>query len=781
MASSFAVTAPGRELVRERHPLGDPAAVRLEIDLLSECRRLLAEGVQSGIEHCDDLSDHLRKLAPEESVLEPRSLRAFLPLFSSSLNLKSLDLPEQPHLKEILSGIHTHPMLRKEIERAIERDGKILDRASTGLSMVREGIRGVERRIREKLDGMLEKRELKPHIQDFYITERNGRCVIPVKSDSKGHIKGVIHNISNTGETVFTEPYEVQVLGNELEALRAEEKVEEFRVLKRLSGLLREELPFIEEDYRIVIRVDSLNAIASFSDMMAMSPPEINAKGYIKIVNGRHPLLWRTLRREGREKELVSLEFELGGDHRAIVITGSNTGGKTVVLKTVGILHLMALSGMHLPADSGTKIPFIRNLLADIGDEQSIEQSLSTFSGHITRISEIMRESSGETLALIDELGTGTDPDQGGALSCAVLRGLKKRGALTAVSTHLGSLKVFAHTEPGLVNGAMEMKAEITAGSRLYRPTYRLIIGEAGQSHAFEIAERFGLPPDVINEARGFSEGDGLQVEPLIAELKEKRGELSGKIRETAALKEELLELRNRAKEELSLARKKRRESLSDALREGEEIIRKTKREARKALKDIRRSEMDKASIAARGLDSRLAEISAERRSLIPDGSEELQSVSEGQAVFIKGLKTEGIVRSVNIKTGRCRVVVSGREIEVSLKELAGSSGEALQADGKRDNPGLPSGIELDSHAGRSVPAELSLVGQRVDPALSELERYLNDASISGLDSVKIIHGIGSGILSASVRDYLEDHPLVSRFRRGTEEEGGEAVTLLYF
>jgi DNA mismatch repair protein MutS2 len=533
MAAAFAVTVPGRALVQGIRPLKNIDKIKRRIDLVSECRRLLSEGRRLGIEHFEDLTLLFKKIRPPDAVLEPFELMAFVPLFYSALNLKILSHdPSYSALGIILSRLTTNHDLKKSIEASIDREGEIRDEASPELSYIRRSIKSSEEKIKKILEDTLNRKDLLSHIQDYYLTERNKRWVIPVKRDSKGIVPGIVHDISNTGETVFVEPYSIQNLGNELESYRAEEKLEEYRVLRRLSALLREHIREIEEDYRIVARADSIQAIAGFSEQMAMSPSEINEKGYMKIINGRHPLLWKTLRKENREGDLVPLDLEIGKGHSCIVITGSNAGGKTVALKTVGVLNLMALSGMHTPAGSGTTIPFLERVLVDIGDEQSIEQNLSTFSAHITRITEISRQSSTQTLIIIDELGTGTDPEQGGALSCAILKRLMQRGALSVVSTHIGMLKAFAHSEPGMTNSAMEME-EITAGGvSSYRPTYKFIIGEPGTSHTFEIAESLGLDA-----------------------VKRKTGKLENRLKETEELKQDVINLRSSLNEEVSMIR----------------------------------------------------------------------------------------------------------------------------------------------------------------------------------------------------------------------------------
>jgi DNA mismatch repair protein MutS2 len=775
MAAVFALTAPGRDVVLSIKPLKDLGEIRQRIALISECRNLLSEGQYPGIEHFDDLSLLFQKVRPVDAVLEPLELKTFLPLFYSAFNLKILsESPSYTRLGIIVSQLTTHPGIKKAIGHALDIEGKIRDEASPELFNIRRGIKSCEGRIKGMLEGILQQKETILYLQDIYLAERNNRWVIPVKRDFKGNVPGIVHDISNTGETVYVEPYSIQHLGNELESYRAEEKLEEYRILQRLTALLRERLHEIEEDYHIVAKVDALLAAAGFSKLMDMSPPEINEYGYMRIISGRHPLLWKTLRREDREGRLVPLDMEIGRENSCMIITGSNAGGKTVSLKTIGVLNLMALSGLHIPAGSGTAIPFLKNIFADIGDEQSIEQNLSTFSAHITRISEIIRQGNEHTLVIIDELGTGTDPEQGGALSCAILRKLKKCRALTLASTHLGMLKAFAHSEPGIINSAMEMEEITVNGVSIYRPTYKLIIGEPGTSHAFEIAESLGLNIDIIREAREFIKDEGGRIEALITELKQKTAGLDNRIKETEKLKQDIEHLQLQLKEELSRLKITEKEIMAKALREAEDVVRKTKRETRDIIETLKRASLTEAREAAKELDKKLEEVISIRKQYSAEKTSQLREVRDGRRVLVNTLGKHGLIHSVNEKTGRCKVFVDGREIEVAIADLSEPVTDNIQGRGSTVRH-APAETNMDIN----IPNELNVIGRRVDPALSLVERYLNDASIADLKQVKIIHGIGAGILSSAIREYLKDHPLVENFRKGSDDEGGEAVTVV--
>jgi DNA mismatch repair protein MutS2 len=687
MAAAFAVTSPGRAKVSSTGPLNDTGEIAHKSSIIAECRTLLSEGSSSGIEHFDELRPLLKKIKPEDAILDPFELRSFLPLFYSALNLKNFENnPACAGLANIISEIKTHPDIKDTIERSIDYEGKIRDKASRELAVIRTRISSDENRIKVTLDRILKQKELAPHLQDFFVAERNNRLVIPVKIDSKGSVPGILHDISNTGETVYIEPYPVQQLGNEIESLRAEEKLEEYRILKAISSLIKGKRSEISEDYYIVAGVDELWAIARFSEQMKMSLPEINLKGLLKINNGRHPLLWKTLIREKREKDLVPLDIEMGRGHSCIVITGSNAGGKTVALKTIGAINLMALSGMHVPADSGTTIPLLENIFADIGDEQSIENNLSTFSAHINRISEIVRQSGNNTLIMIDELGTGTDPDQGGALSCAILRKLKEKGALTVVSTHLSTLKAFAHSEPGLINSSMEMEEITLDGISTFKPTYKLVIGEPGTSHAFEIAESLGLHKDIINDARQGLVGEGARIESLIRDLKHQKREIDNRLKEAEEFRHDAEQEKQRLKEEIADLRSKKQNVLAKALANAEEVLRKTKTEAHEIIKKLKKVKPTETAAVIKDLDKKHKEIKKELKAHTPEKVIAVKEVTTGQLVYVAALGVHGTVSFVNNRTKKCKVTAGGKEIMIPFTGLS----EPLKGEGraplKKDN-----------------------------------------------------------------------------------------------
>jgi DNA mismatch repair protein MutS2 len=544
--------------------------------------------------------------------------------------------------------------------------------------------------------------------------------------------------------------------------------------------LIRDNLKEIISDYTLVLKIDSVYGLSRFADIMDMTSPEINNRQYMRIFKGKHPLLWMTLKEREREDELVALDFELGKDFTTIVITGSNAGGKTVALKTVGVIVLMALSGMHTPAGSGTTVPLLTKVLVDIGDEQSIEESLSTFSAHVTRISSIIEQSSKDSLVIIDELGTGTDPDEGGALSCAILKELKRKGTLTAVSTHLGTVKVFAYSEEEMINGAMEIETVQSQGPHayrpIYRPTYRLKIGEAGQSHAFEIAAGLGIPETIIDEARSFIAGKGLEFEDVISELKEKSQVIETRLREAEEIKKEQERIRQSLEKEFSQIQHNKKQILSKAYEEAEDILWNTRRDARNIIDTIKSAEKKSLKKMYYEIEKKQEKVKQAHQAINPPKIRPLTEAKKGQRVILKDFGIQGIVHSFNDKTGKCKVIVNNREIEIPLSDL----GEPLNKQPPQSEKTHPYHSSLDKMLQSNLSDEIKLIGQRVDPALSHLERYLNDAELSGFKQIKVIHGVGTGALARAIREYLKNHPLVNSFNPASTEEGGDGVTIVY-
>lgn len=752
--------------VLDIRPLPEAAGIRDRLAKIGDIRLLTSKAIRLELAPFEDIRPLLQKARPEGAMLDPLELSRFVPVFSIAGALAAqLGAREDiPSLRALTDQIAGFPSLLRTLRRSVDTEGNILDSASPDLAQIRREVKAVERRIRKRLEDMVHDDRVAVFLQDNFITQRSGRWVVPVRMDSKGQVAGVVHDVSRSGETAFVEPLAIINYSNELENLIADQKAEEIRILRMLTSLIRDEASRIEQEFSALMQLDILNAIAAFSDTIRAEAPLLNDEGTITVLNARHPLLHLALKRIGRG-EVVPLSVRLGGDQTVMVITGSNAGGKTIAIKTIGLLLAMALSGMPVPAGSGSSFPLVDDLLIDIGDEQSIETSLSTFSAHISNITRILDRAGSRSIILLDELGTGTDPDEGAALACAVLQELQKKGGLVFATTHLADIKGFVHRTEGMLNASMEFDRATL------QPLYRLRIGEPGQAYALETAIRYGLPRHIADNARTMLGTMKVEFDRLIAELNEKRAtyeRLLGEIeRERAAIAAREQE----AGMMLAEAERERKESLAAAYQEAAGIVIAAKREVYCLVEEAKREEK-KRQDAIRQLDRRREELEKKHREYAPEQDVlSIDRLAEGDMVFVRPLGCDGRVVEINYKQERVRVQAGTVEVEVPAKDLAAKRGRA--ADSSRASG--PAGAVVDE----VVPLSLNLIGKRVNEALEELEPFLNRASLEGATSVTIIHGVGTGMLAKGVHEHLTRHPLIKSFRKGEQSEGGAGVTIV--
>jgi DNA mismatch repair protein MutS2 len=522
----------------------------------------------------------------------------------------------------------------------------------------------------------------------------------------------------------------------------------------------------LDHGLQVVIALDLLQGAASLADQLQCEPPRLTSEGAIRMVQGRHPLLELSFRRQEARPALVPLDLELGDEARVMVITGSNAGGKTVALKTVGLLTLMALSGLPVPARDSSVFPLIENLLVDIGDEQSIESSLSTFSAHIRHISAILKNAGGRTLVLLDELGTSTDPDEGAALASAVLARLQGQGALVLATTHLTGIKVFTERAPGMVNAAMDFDP------RTLKPLYRLKIGQPGLSHALEVAGQYGLDPEVVAQARELLGGQKVELDRLILDLNDRRREYEAALEEVRHREAHLA----RQERELAAAREslpeERQHILAETYREASAYLVDLRRQMAALLEEIRKKGRSRGREILKEVEKVQTEVNEQWRAAAgaeagrPLAPEE---VREGRSVFVPSLGYDAEVIALLKKQHRVRLRAEGFEIEVPVTEIEASRGKRPETRGA---------ATVVTPVVAEASRRLNLIGRRVEEALGQLEPFLNQAALGGLREVLIVHGFGEGILSKAVRGHLKNHPLIQSFRSGTAAEGGAGATV---
>lgn len=766
--ADFANSDASRGSVLSISPLRNIEDINKRFRLIDEIRLMAQKGKPLSISPFPDIEPSLQKVRPEGAVLDPVELSGIMAFLSTVNSILSQirDNTEISLLNSLTKEMTGYPEILKVLKRSIDSEGNILDSASAALKELRIRIKGLENRIKKKLEDITRDEKVAVFLQADFITQRSGRWVIPVRMDSKGQVHGVVHDVSRSGETAFIEPLSIISLSNELENLIAEQKAEEIRILRSISSQIRAVVSEIEAEYRTMIYIDVLNSIALFADRFAMETPQINEQNIVNIVNARHPLLMLAFQKKNMPQQVIPLDVKLGGNNTVMVITGPNAGGKTIAIKTIGLLILMALSGMPIPADSSSSIPFVHNLLVDIGDQQSIESNLSTFSAHVSNISRILKNADSGTIILIDELGTGTDPDEGAALACAVLKELQNKGALVFATTHLTEIKGFVHKTEGMLNASMEFDQNTLT------PLYKLRVGEPGRSHAFETAKRYGLPDEIIESAKGILGMRKTDLDTLIHDLNEKRRQYE-RLSEEVRQKEEMIKEKERhIKEMIQEAETRQKDILFNAYKEASEIVFNIKRQMNAFLEEIKKGDRERAKEVIKAVESVQVSVAEKLKEYAKSEKSKftIDELKEGDIVFIKSIGHDASIIKINFKDNRLRVRAGSMEMEVPLSDVGFKRDLSAEA-GK-------GGIQLEM-LDETVSSEINIVGLRVDEALSRLEPFLNHASIAGFAEVTVIHGVGSGILSKAVREYLTGHPLVKGFRRGTQQEGGAGVTIV--
>ena len=666
------------------------------------------------------------------------------------------------------------------ISRAISDRGDILDSASDRLSAIRRDLRITHERLLSRLQRIISDPKNGPLLQEALITQRDGRYVIPLRSEFKGRIKSIVHDQSSSGATLFVEPLGVVDANNEYRELQLAERDEERRILAEFSEQVGRQAGDLLNLVETVAEIDFALARARYAMDIVATEPEIlpfkirsgsrHPGSVIRLTDARHPLL--------DPERVVAVDVELDDQTYSLVVTGPNTGGKTVTLKTVGLLSLMAQSGLHIPAHSGSQLSFFENIFADIGDEQSIEQSLSTFSGHITNIIYILERANRRSLVILDELGAGTDPQEGAALARALLSHLLERSITTLVTTHHPELKAFAHAAPGVVNASVEFDLETL------QPTYHLTVGLPGRSNALAIAQRLGMPESIISQARAELDPTDLRAEDLLDEIHRQR-DLSRQSRAAAdRARHEAETMRSELSRRLEKIEEERRDLLEKARQEAEAQVREIEEELRQARRALVRARqpLDALEAAEENLANAAESVEkpVERRNINLAGPEAARPIRLGDKVQIHGLGMQGVVTSLSEE--EAEVQVGALRIRTRLVELFRPGTTPVEQETETRltrRRKAPASQPVTFSQPESPGLELDLRGQRADEALDALDRYLDSASLAGLLFVRIIHGKGTGKLRQAVREALQGHAVVKSFENGAEKEGGDGVTVV--
>lgn len=675
-----------------------------------------------------------------------------------------------PVLEDYFEIVKTITNLEKEISRCIVNEQEISDDASSGLRTVRREIRNANGSIRDKLNTIIYSAAYKNMLQDAVITIRNDRYCVPVRSEYQSSFPGMVHDRSNTGSTVFMEPTAVIQLNNKIKELQAKEKEEIEKILAMLSAMVAENVDVIEANINVIAHLDFIFAKSELSLKMNGAEPIFNTNGIIDIRKGRHPLL--------DEKKVVPIDINLGKDFNTLLITGPNTGGKTVALKTLGLFTLMGQAGLHIPAFDSSQLAVFDDVFADIGDEQSIEQSLSTFSAHMTNTVSIINSVTQNCLVLFDELGAGTDPTEGAALAMAIIQLLHKMNVRTAVTTHYSELKVYALSTEGVENACCEFDVETL------RPTYRLLIGIPGKSNAFAISKKLGLPDYVIDSAKEFISSENVKFEDVITDLEISKKTVVYEQERAEQFRKEAERLKNEVEKQRAKINDQREKILADARNEARMVYQQAKEESDRIIK-----EMNKAMREKSANQNKMNEKRSELKSKVAKMDEAIskaqkkkvaavkpiQNLKAGDNVYVVSFDKTGVALSAPDSNGDVMVQTGNMKLKVPLNELT------YYEPKKEPKSNASRNISTKVRAGKSqyIASEIDCRGQNVEEGLGNIDKYLDDAFLAGLKTVTIIHGKGTGVLRAAVQKYLRTNPHVRTFRPGVYGEGEMGVTIV--
>lgn len=761
-----ATSLPGKEILSRLPILEDLRDIRDAHDILEEAvevvslrgtpplvgirdlkadRRRLELGGSLGIVNLMDLADALRGVSYMVSFFKEEG--------------------PGPRLGEKISFLTPVDDLERDISRVIVSEEEISDDASPTLRGIRRAKAQKKEAVRGKLQEIVSNQSTRQYLQDALVTMREGRYVIPVKQTNKSLVRGLVHDVSASGQTVYIEPMAVVELNNELRELEQQEQQEILRILKELSDRAALYLYELNLNEEVMVELDVLFAKAKYALLTRSIRPLVEEKSALSLIGARHPLL--------DPKTVVPIDVHVGDDFQSLIVTGPNTGGKTVTLKTVGLLQLMVQAGLFVPCEAGTKMGMFPEIYADIGDEQSIEQSLSTFSAHMVHIVKILDAAKAGDLVLFDELGAGTDPTEGAALAMAILETMRRRGVTTMATTHYNQLKLYALSTECVANASMEFDVETLS------PTYKLLIGVPGKSNAFAISERLGLSSEIIEEAEGYIADEALSFEDVLGSMEEERQRLEKSRLDQEETSRQMREKNRRLEAELRRSENEREALLEDARREARRILTQAKEEAELAVSEIRdlkrtlESSQERTLQEARDMITHNLKKSAskKKKKLIEEVERPIEEVKIGDTVYSKSLGTQGTVLELPDAKGQILVQMGIMKMKLPKNSLSVAGGQSTEEKVRKKS--------MAQRKARAISPELDVRGQVFDDAQVHVDKYLDDALLAGLKSVRIIHGKGTGALREKLRSYLKSAPQVKKIAEAPIEEGGSGATVV--
>lgn len=762
-----------RKIISELKPFTDPRVIRTVLEETDEAVRLISFKGPLPLGNFYDIKQFVG-FAQKGGSLNMKQLLQVLynmKITANVINWLKGDVPSLPILQSLVEVLAVFKDLAEEIDRSIESEDMVSDNASSELRHIRRSIVRQNETIKNRINQMINKADNQSMLQDAIVTVRDGRYVIPVKQEHRSKFPGIVHDQSASGATLFIEPQVIVNMNNELRELEVAEKAEVERILAELSGRVGEHAAQLNNNQEILVQLDLIMAKGKLAHIQHAECPSVNEDGILVLKEARHPLIDR--------QKAVPINVSIGDKYSTLVVTGPNTGGKTVTLKTAGLLAMMAQTGLHIPAASSSTIPIYENIFADIGDEQSIEQSLSTFSSHMKNIVEIVEKASDKSLILLDELGAGTDPTEGAALAIAVLETLRSRGAQIFATTHYTELKKYAIQTSGVENASMEFDIETLS------PTYKLTIGIPGKSNAFEISKKLGLPGEIIDKSKSLLEGGDIKFESVLEAIEEDKKAAEEERDEAIMLNIEM----KKQKEEMDKREKKLKQQQEKMLNDAKEEARAIIAEAKEVTKEVQEELRELAKVESLGernkrLDRskrKIKDAAGRYKETITreenDNPVSIEDVKVGDRVKVLTINQNGEVIGLPDSRGEITVKVGVMKMKCKAEDLK------IIIDGrqkkKKPKTSKANYGSLYKSKSYSISPTINVQGQNLDDALANTEKYLDDAFMAHLEEVTIIHGRGEGILKKGIQDMLKRHKQVKSFRKGNYNEGGEGVTIV--
>lgn len=770
--SNYCKTYIGKKYVSELRPSQDIEEVKNMLAETSQGVILIQRNSTPPLGSIADITVYLKTL-DSCGTLSIKALLELQNILQMSENLKNyffkdyLSSSDLSAIEGYFNDLYVNSGLVSTFTKSIVDEDTIADTASSKLQDIRRRERKIEQDIRSKLNAILHSSTYSKYMRENIVTIRNGRFVIPVKEEYRSSVKGFIHDMSSSGSTVFIEPIAVFDLNNELSNLHIEEGIEIEKILQNLSGLLYPYTKELENNAEIIGKLDFIFAKAHYSLSLHCTTPEINTDKFINLKNARHPLI--------DANSVVPISLELGKDFSSLIITGPNTGGKTVTLKTIGLLTAMACSGLNIPVDDLSSIYVFDHIFADIGDEQSISESLSTFSSHMSNIVNITRTSTSNSLILVDELGSGTDPLEGAHLAISILQYFTELGAITVATSHYQELKQYALVTPKFKNASVEFDIENL------KPTYRLLIGIPGKSNAFAISKKLGLDSSIIERASSMIDKETIHLEDLLKTIYDDKSKIEDEKIRTAKALREAEELKKNLKHQNSNVLNKEKELITNAKQEAKQILLDAKETANSIIKDISASDTSSQANKLRNkLNNEISSIKTNIENVNISHPIERENIKQGLKVFVSNFNSEGIVLSNISKDDTVQVQIGMMKMKVDIKylqEIATTKSNSKKTSSATSNN--YSYVGRSSLKSQHVSPEINLLGLTVDEALPIIDKYLDDCYMAKLSPIRIVHGKGTGALRKGIHHYLKTNKLVDNFRLGTFGEGEMGVTVV--